>query len=232
MTDNNTRSGKFLADQDDSDIPVLVEPPTGVDISSASEMSALFSEESITQAMTKVAVLETFIATATRDCSYNDFVRELLVSIMSSVKCEAGSVFEVDEKNHSLCFRAVVGSSSDQIMNFVIPWGQGIVGHVAESRMSLVVDNAPENHIHLKSIEKTVGFETRNIAAFPIIIRGKVYGVIELLNRVGEPNFTSSDQELLSYFCEMAAKVIELRLMISWVKQTGNSQNEPQGQAA
>ena len=52
--------------------------------------------------------------------------------------------------------------------------------------------------------------------AVPILIRGRVYGVLELLNRIGENSFTEGDLEILVYICEMAAKFIEIRMMIQW----------------
>jgi len=201
---------------DPEDAPVLEEAPSGVDTSSAAEVSELFSDGNVTNSMVKVAVLEKLLAAVTRDCSFNDFMYDLLIGIMQAVKSEAGSIFEVDPGNSSLFFRSVVGSSSDRVMNFVIPNGQGLVDHVAESKRPIVVDKVSDNKLHLKSIEMVVGFEAKNLVAIPILVRGKVYGVLELLNRIGEECYTSADVELLTYLSNMAAKVIEIRLMIAW----------------
>jgi hypothetical protein len=43
--------------------------------------------------------------------------------------------------------------------------------------------------------------------------------VLELLNRVGDQNFTPNDVGLLGYLAHMASKAIEIRLMIAWAKQ-------------
>jgi putative methionine-R-sulfoxide reductase with GAF domain len=216
-----------LANDDVDHIPELIEVSQNADISSNSTLNTIFSDEALATNMAKVDALETLLSLSVRDCSFNDFIREVLMVFLKVVKCEAGSVLEVDQANQSLFFRAVVGSSSDRVVNFVIPFGQGIVGHVMESRLALVVDNVPENKVHLKSVEKAIGFETRNLIALPIIIRGNVYGVLELLNRVGENNFTAADVDLLTYVCHMASKTIEIRLMISWTRQ-----QVPQGEAA
>jgi GAF domain-containing protein len=192
----------------------------------------LFSEEALGMGTAKATALETFLNIITLDYKFQDFIREILMVILKVVKSEAGSILEVDPVNHTLFFRAVAGHSSDQVMNFVIPFGQGIVGYVAESHLPLVVDNVPENKVHLKSIEKAIGFETRNIAAMPLLIRGRIYGVLELLNRIGEANFTPSDVELLAYLCQMASKAIEARLMIAWSKKQAQRISDPRGEAA
>jgi len=176
----------------------------------------LHSEENISLMIGKVAALESFLNLATKNCSFEEFVREVLVTIMNAVNSEAGSILELDQNNNSFFFRAVVGSSSDQLMAVSIPSGQGIVGHVAESKMPVVIDDVSDNRIHLGAISKVVEFEARNLAALPIVIRGRMFGVLELLNRMGEKTFTSSDVEFLTYLCDMASKTIEIRLMIAW----------------
>jgi GAF domain-containing protein len=165
----------------------------------------------------------------TRDLKFTEFAREALVIVMKSVKCEAGSLLEVDHSSNTIFFRAVVGSSSDQLADFVIPMGKGIVGYVAESRQSLVVSNLSENASHLRAIQEVIGFETRNLVAVPIIVRGRVFGVLELLNRVGEDTFTKDDSELLTYVCEMLAKALEVRLMLAWaLHHAGRTENRTQ----
>jgi GAF domain-containing protein len=179
----------------------------------------LFGAESLAQVTAKFAVVDALLRLTTRDCKFPDFMREVLLVPMRVVKCEAGSLLEVDPSSKTLFFRAVVGQSSDRVAEFVIPMGQGIAGHVAESRQPVHVQNVAENKMHLKAIQDAVGFEARNMIAVPIVVRGQTFAVLELLNRVGEPNFTAADLELLDYFCEMASKAIEARLMISWQKR-------------
>ena len=53
-----------------------------------------------------------------------------------------------------------------------------------------MVSDVAENKMHLKAIQDAVGFEARNLVAVPIVIRGRIFGVLELLNRIGEHDFT------------------------------------------
>src|SRR5207237_164785 len=135
------------------------------------------------------------------------------------VRSEAGSILEVDHASEYLFFRTTVGQSSDRLGDFTIPLGKGIVGQVAESRLPHVVNEVEQNTTHLRSIQNAVGFQARNLVAVPIIIRGTVFGVLELLNRMGDEGFQKNDVELLTYFCDAAAKAIELRMMIAWAIQ-------------
>ncbi len=164
----------------------------------------------------KLAMMESFLGMTTRDIPYSDFLREMLFAVMKAVSCEAASFLEVDHQNQQLFFRSCTGRVSDQVLKFVIPIGTGLAGHVAQSQEHLVVHQAQENKQHLKAIGDAVGFEAKNLVAFPIVIRGTVYGVIELINRTGEENFTESDVELMKYLCNAMAKCIEMRLMLAW----------------
>lgn len=198
---------------------VLEEASAGLETSfSSAQSDLLLSEEGVRDLTCKVIALEALLSLSVKDCSFKDFLREVLMIMIRAVKCEAGSLLEVDHKSNNLFFRAVVGRSSDRVANFVIPIGQGVVGFVAESKKTLVVDNVPQNTVHLKSIEKAVDFEAHNLIAIPILIRGDVYGVIELLNRIDAPKFSPQDVELLNYLGAMAAKTIETRMMIAWKK--------------
>jgi GAF domain-containing protein len=183
-------------------------------------------DDALAIAVSKVTVYESLMNLLTRDLTFHDLMRELLLVVMKVVKSEAGSILEVDQVNRCLFFRAVVGSSSDKVAKFLIPIGQGVVGHVAESRQPLAVDNVEENRVYLKSVQDAVGFEARNLIAIPIIVRGRVFGVLELLNRVGEENYTRADVDLLTYLCGAISKAVELRLMLAWALNAKTSGKE------
>jgi putative methionine-R-sulfoxide reductase with GAF domain len=175
----------------------------------------------------KFLILDGLVRLLTSDIRFGDFVTEALLLVLKVVQCEAGSVLEVDHKTETLFFRAVVGQRSERLTNFTLPMGQGIVGHVAESKQPLVVEDIQDNKIHLKAVARTVGFDVHNLVAVPIVIRGKTFGVLELLNRMGGEKFSPEDQEKLNYFCEMFAKVVEIRLMVAWGNNVKDAQETP-----
>jgi signal transduction protein with GAF and PtsI domain len=191
----------------------------------STDVGNLFEEESFAVVSAKLKIAETFFALATRNCKFSDFCHEILSTINGTIPSEAGSLLELDQKNNSLFFRASFGQSSEDVSKFVIPVGTGIVGHVAESLQPYVEANPEGNEIHLKSISDAVGFRTRNLAAVPVLIRGKLFGVLELLNHVGEEGFSKEDVEILTYAAAQAAKCIEIRLMLSWAVQKSDGPN-------
>lgn len=199
---------------------ITLEAPTAGELDSG-EVTGLFPDGGALTAI-KLGLLESALELVGKDETYEGFTRGLLLNLMRSIKCEAGSLFEVDHENSQLFFRASTGQSSDKVGSFMIPMGQGIVGHVAESRQIAVVHDVAQEKRHLKSIQTAVDFECKNLVAVPVLVRGQIYGVLELLNRMGEASFTERDVELMQYYAGVCSRVIELRLMLAWALRKGD----------
>lgn len=164
----------------------------------------------------KLVAVQTFLDLLTKNLSFHEFSREVLLAVMNAVHCEAGSILEMHPTEPKLFFRASAGRSSDSVNHFMVPVGQGIAGHAAESKTLVVVDDANNDEKHLKSMARAVGFEVRNLIAIPVLIRGNVFGVIEVINRVGNEKFSAGDIEVVQYIADMASKCIEIRLMLGY----------------
>lgn len=203
-------------DNENGSFAPVLEAPSAAESPTAGIGSLLMGEDALAMNTAKLAFAEALIALMTKNLSFHDYMRELLLAIIRVVKCEAGTIFELDQSTNQLFFRAVSGQASDTVSRFIIPYGQGIVGYVAESRQPIVENNVAANNQHIQAISTAVGFEARNIVAVPIVVRGKIYGVVELLNRIGDTGFTQQDVELLQYICHKAAQGIEVRLMLAW----------------
>jgi GAF domain-containing protein len=209
---------------DDSDNPLILEEwsppgleaPAPTDFSPASHGSLIFDEGAVALNATRLAVAESLLGLAVRDLSYADFMREILLVYLKAIKCEAGSLFEAEPKTGAMFFRAVAGQQSDRLDSIRIPMGKGIVGFVHESRQLTCVQDCKNDPRFLRTVGDAVGFETRNLIAAPIVIRDRVFCVVEVLNRIGSEVFSDEDITLVNYISELAAKAIEVRLMLNW----------------
>lgn len=210
-----------MDDSSPPELPVLLEAQSVIDLSPAAQGAMFLDESAIAINASKLAALEGMAGLLGRDLSYQDFMREILLVFLKAIKCEAGSLFEAEPDGKVLFFRAVAGQSSDQLDSIRIPAGKGIVGHVHESRQITHVADCGKDDRFLKTVGDAVGFQTRNLIAAPLIIRGRVFGVVEVINRMGEAGFTSEDIELIGYLCDAASKFIEARLVMNWVATLG-----------
>ncbi len=168
----------------------------------------------------KFAAVESLFRLVTRDSlTFGQLISEILRIAMEQVKSEAGSFLEIDYQNTCLFFRAAAGRSSEGLLNFTVPLGQGIAGFVCENQQPMALSSIDDSSVYLSTISNAVGFEAKNMVAYPVVIRGVTFGCLELLNRLGEPQYTDADKEVLVTICDYAAKVIENRLMLAAISK-------------
>ncbi|MCF6246089.1 MAG: HDOD domain-containing protein [Desulfobacula sp.] len=137
--------------------------------------------------------------------------------VLDIVMYQIGRVFEPqnwsillkDQKTSDMVFSIVVGINKDKLKGAKLPKGEGIAGFIMQTGESLVIEDVETDKHFSKRVDKHTGFETRSIIGTPLKTGGKIFGVIELINRVGDEPFSQQDLDLLSSIAEYAAIAIE-----------------------
>jgi signal transduction histidine kinase len=83
-----------------------------------------------------------------------------------------------------------------------------IAGWIVTNRQAVRIDDAHQDTRHFKNTSKTLSFDTRSLLGIPLMTKGKVIGVLEVLNKTGG-EFTETDEDLLSVLGAQAAIAIE-----------------------
>ncbi|MFC1591015.1 ATP-binding protein [Thermodesulfobacteriota bacterium] len=142
-----------------------------------------------------------------------DDLEQLLEQIMEEsqyvTESEASSLALYNEADEELVFEVVLGEKGAETKQHVIKIGQGIIGKVAQSGNARIIDDAYSEPDFNTAIDKATGFKTRNIMAVPMLRRGKLIGVIEVLNKKNNSLFTADDQAILEILSHQAAIAIE-----------------------
>jgi signal transduction histidine kinase len=120
---------------------------------------------------------------------------------------EAGSLVMVDETMGELVFEVTAGPSSADLVGVRLPPGTGIVGAVVEAGEPVTIKDAPSDERWYRDLD--ADFVTHSIIAAPMVSRGRVIGVIELLNPSDMVPFDEDDERLLMAFAADAAIAIE-----------------------
>lgn len=148
--------------------------------------------------------------------SFNDLAENILASLIHASSATAGSILELDYESREFFFRAVYGSNDpEKIKAFRVPTGKGIVGHVAESRQSLLLNDMDGDERQLRAISASAGLEIATCMAFPVLITNRLYGVVEIFNKVGGGHFDKADLQLMEEGARMAGKVLEVRFLMA-----------------
>ncbi len=123
----------------------------------------------------------------------------------SLLSCEASSVLLVDPSTQELVFKLATGPGAADLKERRLAFGVGIVGWVAQHRTPALVNDVSADDRFAPAIDQQTGFVTRSLLAVPIEDRGRLMGVLAVLNTAKARRFEPVDQELLSAFASHAA---------------------------
>jgi diguanylate cyclase (GGDEF)-like protein len=135
-----------------------------------------------------------------------DRVMEHVGSFFGPLNC---SLLLVDAAQSELVFARAAGRASEILTGTRIPLGEGIAGWVAQHGTSAIVENPSEDTRWSDRIDVLIGFTTDSIVAVPLRSGEKVFGVIELLNRLDGRPFSAYDMHVLSTIADFAAIGVE-----------------------
>lgn len=120
---------------------------------------------------------------------------------------EASSIMLVTDDKKSLFFRIASGEKAKALKTMTLPLGQGIAGWVAENRQPQMVNNTRTDPRFAGKFDKASGFQTRSLLCVPMIFRGDLVGVVEVLNKK-EGEYTEAHVGLLSSLASLASVAI------------------------
>ena len=133
----------------------------------------------------------------------------IVAKAMELLNAESGSLLLADENQRELIFEVTLGPAAPDLRGQRLPINKGIAGAAAQTRQPQIVNEAQQDTRWLRDMDKTTDYSTRALLAVPMIVKDKVTGVIELLNKRGSASFTEEDQNLLLAFAVNAAVAVE-----------------------
>ena len=126
----------------------------------------------------------------------------------------ASSVYQVDYEAGELFFRHARGAKADHLKEKRIKIGEGVAGWVAKHGEPMLVENPTEDERFSDRFDKELGYKTQSMMTVPLISKGAVIGVIQILNKdekedVEVEAFTTADLELAQIMAGPIAVAIE-----------------------
>jgi len=140
-------------------------------------------------------------------------LHEVLALIMEkvSIVLRPGhwSLLLADEAKSELVFEIVVGEGAERLKPMRLPIDEGIAGHVARSGEPLLLADARADPRFATRFDEASGLVTGSVLAAPLLARGRVLGVIELVNPKGSRVFDEDDLRTLRALSDYAAIAID-----------------------
>ena len=134
---------------------------------------------------------------------------QILDNALGVLGAEGGSLLLRDEETDELAFVLVHGDVEHELQGYRIGGNVGIAGWVATNHKPVIVNNPRQDRRFSVEVDETFSFVTRSILCVPMIARGKLVGVIELINKHSGEGFIEADASLLSILGHVAAIALE-----------------------
>jgi diguanylate cyclase (GGDEF)-like protein len=125
------------------------------------------------------------------------------------VQSEAWSLLLIDEETQELHCSVAIGEHAENLQQFKLKLGEGVAGWVAREGKPMVVHDVGEDPRFFNEMDLTLGFQTNSILCVPLETRGKVLGVLEVINKKGGGQFSDGDLNLVTKLAGFAAVAIE-----------------------
>lgn len=150
--------------------------------------------------------------------------QDLLIKIMETssriMNAEASSVILVDEEKGELFFDLALGEKGDEVREIRLKIGEGIAGWVAETGQSVKIEDAAQDERWSSKVAKRVEYPTRSILCVPLASKGKIIGVLQVLNKRDFAHFTDRDLQLLESIASPIAASLENAMLYDALEKT------------
>jgi signal transduction histidine kinase len=153
----------------------------------------------------------------TSELNVETLLENILNSAIKVMGAVAGSLILLDGRTDELVFAVVVGGSGEALQGQRMPRDKGIAGWVLNARAPLIVDDVSQDERFYEI--KSDGFRTANIICVPLITRGDIIGVLQVLNRGSGERFNQADLELLMTFAAQSATAIQNARLVQALRQ-------------
>lgn len=156
-------------------------------------------------------ILETIdIGNAMTEPLKNSIKRVLEIS-SARLKAEGASVLVRDADTEDLHFLVATGKVAEKLKGLKVPAGKGIAGFVFLSGQQIAISDVASEASFYDKIDQKTGYTTQILLATPLRYNEETIGVLEYVNRTGDPPykpFSSEEVDEAAVFAEVIAPLV------------------------
>ncbi|MDE1976387.1 MAG: GAF domain-containing protein, partial [Elusimicrobia bacterium] len=147
----------------------------------------------------------------------DELLRTILETASRVVGSQNASLLLRDDGTGELYFHVALGLGAAAARARLKP-GQGIAGSVALSRKSEIIPDVRADARWSPDMDAQSGFVTQSILAVPLVIRGRLLGVLEAINKIGGA-FSAEDLRGFEAFASQASVALENARLFTSLKE-------------
>ena len=129
-----------------------------------------------------------------------------VISVASEVtSSEIASILEYNEEDAHLHFVAAPWFHRDSIQDLKVPLEESIAGWVYQHGQPLVIQDVKGDERYYSEVDSAAEFQTHSVLAVPLLMKGKIIGVLEAINKTNRAHYTGEDVTSLETLASLAA---------------------------
>ncbi|MDX6444016.1 MAG: hypothetical protein QOH71_1090 [Blastocatellia bacterium] len=139
-------------------------------------------------------------------------IDDLLLLAAETVNAAVASVLVRDGDEGGLKFLTATSGVSEELLALRLPPGAGIAGLVFSTTQPMAVGDVSQEGSFWSEADRRTGFKTITLLATPLRVDGEMVGVLEFVNRPGEPpypSFTPAEMDNGSRFADAIARLVD-----------------------
>ncbi|XXF74920.1 sigma 54-interacting transcriptional regulator [Myxococcaceae bacterium GXIMD 01537] len=155
------------------------------------------------------------------------FLHTLVDRIAVSMQADRGTLWLRDSARGELFSRA---AHLPEVKQIRVKVGQGVAGHVAQAGEPVCVPDPRHERLFFADIDRMTGYRTTSLLAVPLRdSQGDVYGVLQVLNRLGGGRFTDEDTERLTAIASQVSTALQSTSLYQELKRAKDQPHAPVG---
>jgi len=133
----------------------------------------------------------------------------ILGRIKAIIPAQNWSLLLIDPQTKELYFAVVVGVAPEAVKDIRLQPGEGIAGTVARTGHPIFIPDVNQDPRFSARVDVSTGFDTRSIIALPLVVRGEVIGVFEVVNVEDEKFFREKYLAHLTILADYVAIAVD-----------------------
>lgn len=139
-------------------------------------------------------------------------LENLLKLAAAALDSDEASIIVRQHQGDDLYFLAATGKVADKLRGVTIPAGKGIAGFVFSSGQPIAIQDAGQDENFYAEVDRQTGYSTQTILATPLRLDSEIVGVLEFVNRTGEPPFapfTPDEMDKAAVYADALAALVD-----------------------
>jgi signal transduction histidine kinase len=144
-------------------------------------------------------------------------LQKIIHAAVEVLDASTGSLLIWDPSENSLVFAVTEGGEGERETLELrrMPADQGIAGWIFTHRQPVIVEDVSQDERFFKGIDESLGRRTSSLVGVPLMTKGEMVGVIEVLNKRSGEKFDEQDLDALSALAGQAAiAIVNARLYL------------------